>query len=119
MPVYFGFCPDEKAWHRELKKLGVPSEPYPTNDARCYTFTSHAKAACVVTLNEKLDKNNDPIGVAGLLIHEAAHVWQTMRETMGEVAPSREFEAYSLQNISMGLLKAYDQTRAPKRKTKR
>ena len=119
MPVYYGFCPDEKAWHREMKKLGAPKEPYPTSDGRCSTFTAKEKTACVVTIANELDAKDDPVGLVGLIVHEATHVWQTLRETIGETDPSREFEAYSIQNISIGLFKAYAQTRTSVGKKKR
>lgn len=47
--------------------------------------------------------------VAGLVVHEAAHVWQFIREEMGEEKPSGEFEAYSLQKIVVRLLMDYNE----------
>lgn len=50
---------------------------------------------------------------ADLLIHEAVHVWQDLREAIGEEKPSSEFEAYTVQNITAELFAAYERTRGP------
>jgi hypothetical protein len=51
--------------------------------------------------------------VVGYLVHEGSHVWRRMREAMGELAPSSEFEAYSLQAIVERLIIAYETSRGP------
>jgi len=45
--------------------------------------------------------------LVGLLIHEAVHVWQNVRDLISEDRPSREFEAYSIQSIAQKLIDAY------------
>jgi hypothetical protein len=40
------------------------------------------------------------------LTHEAVHVWQQIRELLGEFS-SIEFEAYSIQAITQNLIEAY------------
>ena len=42
-----------------------------------------------------------------MIVHEAAHVWQNIREAMDEESPSHEFEAYSLQWIVHDLIEDY------------
>lgn len=49
-------------------------------------------------------ENRDPVEVAGLLIHEAVHIWQEWCEYYGEVAPGREQEAYAVQAIAQELM---------------
>lgn len=63
-------------------------------------------------------KKRSTNGRVSLIFHEAVHVWQRVREEMGETSPSTEFEAYAIQHIGLQLLMAYDQTRGPKRKPK-
>jgi hypothetical protein len=112
-PLYYGFCPSEKAWKKEMKKMGTESAPsYPDGDATCSWFEApdSGKMSCLVTLQEKFD-TYDPSTVFGLLVHEATHVWQILLEHIGEDKPSREFEAYSVQNITQNLFDAYCQTR--------
>ena len=111
LPVYFGFCPSERAWRRELKRLGVPPQPYPVSDGRCTWFAApDGKLCALVTIAERID-GMDPVGLVGLLVHEAAHVWQKICEDIGEDAPSMELEAYALQNITLALIEAYRDTR--------
>ena len=111
MPLSYGFCPSERAWKRELKRLEADETyPYPTTDAGT-TFVEGPHKGVIVTLNERFDKERDRVGVVCLLVHEATHVWQAIREDIGEHKPSHEFEAYAMQNISMNLIQAYNDTR--------
>lgn len=109
-PVHFGFCPSKKAWKREMKKMGC-SEPYPGMDGRCTTFTKDGKVVVIVTLRDGSENERTVCEVAGLLVHEATHVWQTIREDIGEKDPSPEFEAYSMQAIFQELFSTYQETR--------
>lgn len=59
--------------------------------------------ACVVALQGW--EGEDPVTVAGMLVHEAVHVWQTARDDMmREPKPGIEVEAYSIQWISQQLM---------------
>lgn len=109
-PYHYGFCPDEAAWKREMKRLGLPDEPYPTTAGRCTHFTNLKTAAdcTIITINEI---RRPGVQVIGLIVHEAMHVWRAIRESIGEHSPSQEFEAYSLQSITQNLIYAYEQTR--------
>lgn len=119
MTVYFGFCPSEAAWHAEFKRLKVPAEPYPQSDARCtHLIADSGKRLTIVTVSERLDpkRRSDPIGLWALIGHEAMHVWQRMRDVIGEDKPSWELEAYTWQHIFAQLADAYEQTRGPNAK---
>ena len=131
MPTYYGFCPSEKAWRREMKRLAandgmdVERVPYPTADARATSLEADGKRLLyIVTVSERLNDQiaNDPAALCCLMVHEAVHVWQGIREHIGEKSPSIEFEAYSIQAITLNLVDAFKLTRglpsAPrKRKT--
>jgi hypothetical protein len=56
----------------------------------------------VVCLNDYQGRN--AIEVAGLLVHEAVHVWQEYCDWYGEKTPGREQEAYAVQSIAQELL---------------
>lgn len=109
-PVHFGFCPTKKAWKREMKRMGC-DEPYPETDGRCTTFTKDGKVVVIITLRDGSEKERSVCEVAGLLVHEATYVWQTIREDIGETHPSIEFEAYSIQAIFQELFSAYQASR--------
>ena len=81
-------------------------------EATCSPFkeTESSAFACLVTVSDRADKLEAP-DIVGLLVHEAVHVFQFMAQHIGEEDPSWEFEAYSIQNISLELFRAYSRTR--------
>jgi len=110
-PVRIAFCPDEASWKRLMKRMGIPAEPYPAvgRIAHCSTFDgSSGDRIIAVTCGEGVD---DPVEVVCLLVHEAVHVWQNILGQIGEKHPGREPEAYAIQSISRGLIRAYSETR--------
>lgn len=114
-PVFIGFCPSEVAWKREMKRMGVRGQPYPDTDARATTFDKDGRVCVIVTLRDGVEQHHSRVEIAGLLCHEATHVWQTVRQAMADPGqPSVEFEAYSMQAIFQGLYSAWLDTRAPK-----
>jgi len=114
-PYHFGFCPNEKAWDREMKRLDVqPPEPYPTQDARVtffeYNHKKDGRKACALVTMKATPRSAS--SKVALLAHEAMHVWQALLDDIGETKrPSSEFEAYSVQAILGGLMKAFEMTR--------
>lgn len=109
-PIHFGFCPSKKAWKREMKRMAC-KEPYPVSDGRCTSFTMGGKVVVIVSLRDGSESERSIVEITGLLVHEAAHVWQAIRKDIGEEYPSPEFEAYSMQAIFQGLFSAYQETR--------
>lgn len=108
-PAY-GFCPSEKAWHRELRRHKVSAE-YPTRDAMVTSFTGKKGEYHLITVGDMTGRT--PVEIIPLLAHEAMHICQYIFEEMGEKKPSKEFEAYTLQTVFMELLKKYIVTRGP------
>ena len=60
------------------------------------------KLTCIVCISDF--DGRDPIEVAGLLVHEAVHVWQRYAASIGEDRPGDEQEAYAVQAISQELM---------------
>lgn len=110
-PAHIGFCPSKKAWKREMRKMGCEGEPWPSAAGSTQTFDSGGKRCIIVTVAEGCEKHHSRIEIAGLIAHEATHVWQKVREHMGEDQPSIEFEAYSVQAIFQNLYRAWWDTR--------
>ena len=50
------------------------------------------------------------IEVHGLLLHEAVHIWQRIKQRMNERDPSVEFEAYSIQAIAQDLFEMFEES---------
>ena len=65
-------------------------------------FNDKNQVVCVVCVQDW--HGRDPIEVAGLLVHEAVHVWQEYAARIGETAPGIEQEAYAIQAISQELM---------------
>lgn len=112
-PVWFGFCPSREAWRREMRKLGCVGQPYPDSDGCATTFTRKGKVIILVTLGKSAcAEGRTRTEIAGLLCHEATHIWQEVKRQMNEREPSIEFEAYSMQAIFQGLYQAWLDTSA-------
>lgn len=111
---HLALCLTEKQFHQKLKELQVPKSEYPpflgswhSHATTHFLENRHQKsAAAVVCLGD--NSKYSYAEVASLICHEAVHVWQAIRETLGEKNPSSEFEAYSIQNITQTLLYEYD-----------
>lgn len=111
---HLALCLTEKQFHQKLKELKLPEKDYPPflgswhSHATTHFLVNEAgkSAAAIVCLGDM--KEYDYAEIAALIAHEAVHVWQAVRETLGEKEPSSEFEAYSVQNILQTLLYEYE-----------
>lgn len=107
---YLGLCTKEAEFHDALKHCKVPVEQWGRwvnegADATMHTLANPlGEMVCLVCIEVK---GQTGVQVAAMLVHEAVHVWQKWRESIGEDAPSKEFEAYSIQAISQRLMQAY------------
>lgn len=104
---FLALCLSEDEYRSATRHLGIDSPGrWIRNDhshATAHTFRKPGRPlAVVVTLNEW--QGRDPIEVAGLLIHEAVHIWQQYAEDMGEESPGDEQEAYAIQAIAQELM---------------
>lgn len=116
LPYHYAFVPNERAWKWAAGVYGVRG-PYPTTTgAACTHFT--AKDTGLATTFVTIYNPQSPRQAVSYLIHEASHVWRRMREEMGELSPSSEFEAYSLQAIADRLIAAYEYSRGPLLRTR-
>lgn len=111
-PFCVGLCQTEKQFKNELKRLGVAESENVQwvtegKDATVTEFSGTKKHEKCFLVGVKQDKSAKPIEIVGLLVHEAVHVWQRIRQDMNEDEPSTEFEAYAIQNLSIRLIDAY------------
>lgn len=109
---YVGLCLSEDSFKRECRALGLHASEVPKhhvnpggNATTHYLCNEEGDLVCLVCLGEH--KGRTPVQVASLLVHEAVHIWQEYVERIGEVSPSREFEAYSIQAIAQELMDSY------------
>ncbi len=103
---YLTLCLTEAEFRAAIAPLKPPETPRwitsASANATTHYFANENKKTCVVCLNDWLGRN--PIEVAGLIVHEAVHVWQEYCRDIGEREPGAEQEAYAIQAIAQELL---------------
>lgn len=116
-PPFIGFCPNEKAWTAVCKDMGL-EYAWPTSDGSTTRFPKTNKLRprsliILVTIGDRMDKTTkrDPYGFSALVAHEVVHVWQMIKEDIGEDNPGDEQEAYAVQCIFKEVIWAYAKTR--------
>jgi hypothetical protein len=102
LPFYFAMATSKRQFEKGCEKLGIsPAPDFLCNGAGatmhsfCNTFNNGL--VCVVCIDKKSTKEYSDIQIHALLAHEAVHVWQQVKENMGEDAPGHEIEAYTIQ----------------------
>lgn len=109
-PLFFGICTSEKLFKKELRRLKIKDGPdFLLTDhanATAHFFEKDGKTSALVCINGKC--KNSKIEIYALLVHEAVHIWQKIRSHIGEHNPSDEFEAYSIQQISLELMSNFE-----------
>ena len=86
--------------------LGTPYLSSARADATVHFFDNRSgDSVAVVALGDTTGRSG--VEIAGLLVHEAVHIWQTHRENIGETHPGREQEAYAVQGIAQELMAEY------------
>ena len=111
---YFTLCTTEKMFKKALKHLRIPKRSHPPflsnwhSNATAHYFENRdsLKASCVVCIGSVEGKSKPQ--VFALLTHEAVHMWQQIKEAIGEHSPSPEFEAHAVQSISQQLFEEYE-----------
>jgi len=116
-PVHYTIATNIDIFNNILKHLKMTPESDPLkeySDARTHFYRysgddrSSPKITAVVYLPAELAKKRSIYAVYGLIVHEATHIWQEIKELLGEDNPSKEFEAYSMQWIAQELMVEYD-----------
>lgn len=99
-------CLTEAEFKAALKHLKAKDEASWTTNGyggRTHTYVNdEGRISCVVCISDY--KGRKPVEVAGLLVHEAVHVWQEYLTFINEKHPSSEQEAYGIQFIAQNLM---------------
>lgn len=103
----------EKELVKHMQRLCIPINQYPTwpgtgcsgNTLEIINPRSGAYETTIVCID--INSKMKPDELLSTIIHESVHVWQIIRETIGETNPSKEFEAYSIQTIADNLIFEY------------
>ena len=103
---HLALCLDEQAFKEACRHLRLDAVPpwikNPHSHATAH-YIEGQRGLCVVVCMRDW-QGRDPVEVAGLLVHEAVHVWQEYAEQIGEHEPGREQEAYAVQAIAQELM---------------
>lgn len=106
-PTAIGFVPSEVAWDRTVRQYNINSAwPEITKGGGWTQLLSNSTGAIILVCVSD-DGITDPAEVVLTIVHEATHVWQFLRLHICEEKPGIEFEAYGIEAITRGLLKAY------------
>lgn len=104
---YLALCLSEVEYLAAMRHCRIMNPPdWMVNDhtqARAHFLsTPKNEQAAIVCMRHW--QGRDPIEVAGLLVHEAVHIWQEYAGWIGERFPGAEQEAYAIQAISQELM---------------
>lgn len=103
---HLALCLTEDQYHQACRDIRCTQYgPFIRNDwsnATTHYFDTAKGLTVIVCLRGW--EGADPIVVAGLLVHEATHIWQEYADRLGETTPGREQEAYAIQSISQELM---------------
>ena len=121
---YLALCLDEETFRKVMRKVDPDESPGPFMGSDAADATTHywrkradGKLIAVVTMRPKPDVSM--VVAAGLLVHEAVHVFDSFCEQIQERNPSSEFRAYSIQAIAQRLLQSFEeQTTQPKARSR-
>lgn len=119
---YFTLCTTPDLLRRAVRRLtsdpaDQPEFPGLGTDAVTTHFERDDDApAAVVSI--KPGSRTTP-ELAGVLAHEATHIWQKYRCYIGEKDPSPEFEAYAIQSITRRLFEEYERQITARRRKKK
>lgn len=100
-------CLSEDEYLHVIRRLKVKTtEPWVMNDQSQatvhYITDNDGDLTCVVCLRDW--QKYSGLEIAGVLVHEAVHVWQEYCDNIGEKHPGREQEAYAIQSIAQELM---------------
>lgn len=107
---YLTLCMNPEEFRAALSHLKTPVLPEwmgrGANATTHFFDNPEGKTVALVCLGPG-HETRKPIEVAGLLVHEAVHVWQQHCEDIGERSPGLEQEAYAIQSIAQELMAEY------------
>ena len=105
--VYYGLFLDSQEIKRFYEKHGIQDLGFVSRKANGTTIMhkfDNGDAVALVCMHPSVGLS---VEICGVIVHEAAHVWQFICAEMGEDEPGHEFEAYSLQWIVHDLIEDY------------
>jgi len=111
-PYDIVLCTTEKRFQKLLAELKIPRSDWPSwlgENARATTSELQHPSGkrCLIVSCPPQRKDETGAFVAALIVHEAVHVWQAIRDYIGEREPGAESEAYAVEAISQTLFNEF------------
>ena len=104
---YLALCLSQEEFRSAMMRLKAADIPnWCRADAMTHIFDHEGGGVCCVVCIKGWEGRN-PVSVAGLLVHEAVHVWQAYAESIGEKSSGDEQEAYAIQTIAQELMSEF------------
>jgi hypothetical protein len=106
-PVTLGFTSNETKFHKELNRIGVTQDVEFLDEdsiSTAHFLTSKFSHNIIVVIGREGEFKEL---ATELLVHEAVHVWQYIKEVIGEDKAGDEIDAYNTQYITRFLLDEY------------
>lgn len=106
---FLTLCLSQEELSSALRGMTKEHVEFPASGAICTTLR-HSKTdelCAIVSVSKASQEGCNAIEMAGLLVHEAVHVWQEHAKWLGEQNPATEQEAYAIQGISQELMAEY------------
>ena len=106
---YLTLCLSGEELSHALRGMTKVHIKFPDYGAKCTTLhhIDTNELCSVVSISKHSQEKCNAIEMAGLLVHEAVHVWQEYAADIGEINPAVEQEAYAIQGISQELMAEY------------
>ena len=107
-PITAIYCPSERAWKRAMKKFKMGQQHYPTSHGSVTVFepSNGGNKLHVMAFDNDVLSGLTDLQVIGLVVHECVHITQYIAVEMNDDSPSMEFQAYSVQCLTMDVLGA-------------
>jgi hypothetical protein len=101
-------CLHEREYEEVMKRLKLNNGSWigGNSSATTHRLVSPDNKRCFIVCLDVKDYHT-PTYIAGVLVHEAVHVWQWYCEQHGEDTPASEQEAYGIQRITKVLMDLY------------
>jgi hypothetical protein len=101
---YLCLCLNESEYKRAAKHIGWPEDGdiwCNSGGGRTHMVFDCPEPAAIVCIDVP---DAGYVAVAGLLAHEATHIWLDWLRSMGEDKPGDEITAYAIQNLTVLLM---------------
>lgn len=109
-PIKVGFTSKPEIFARAVESMGLGPAVFMESgkSGRCSFFRRDGYwATCIVTIDAKHMSGRSIGHIAGIMTHEATHVWQEYCDAAGEDRPGAEDMAYFIQYLTHAFLRAF------------